>query len=262
MSVSPPPTAGRRSATTAALSLASLHAAVGTVSAQLSPPDSTEVGVGLLLEALGGAFLSLVVCGLLLLVARSYVERTTDRALEKPVSAFLYGLGLVLVGLVVAVLLTLTVVGVVLVVPLVVSALVFGQLGYLAAARVVVDDPRLVLVVAAGIGGFTAGVPVVGVPVGAVLVCVGIGAWYLDARGDGPTATDDGPVGFDPTGGEVAGGVSSVGVGAGDAEAAGGPGGPSGDDAGTDGTAPGRDGGDADPADEWTAGFEAESDRE
>ena len=188
----PSPTAGRRAAVTAALSLAATQAAVGTVAAQVPPPDPIDAGFALLLEALGGAFLSLVVCGLLLLVARSYVERTTDRVLERPASAFLYGLGLVLVGLVVAVLLTFTIVGVVLVVPMVLSALVFGQLGYLAAARLVVDDPRLVLVVAAGIGGVTAGVPVVGVLVGALLVCVGIGALYLDYRDDAPTGTDDG----------------------------------------------------------------------
>lgn len=270
------PTAGRRVAPVAALVLGALQASTGSVAAQGAPLAPSGDGLSVLLDALGGALVSLVVCGLLLLIARPYVERTTDRVFEQPGTAFVYGLGLVLAGLVLAVLLTITIVGVLLVVPLVLSALVFGQLGYLAAARVVADDPRLVLVVAVGIGALTAGVPVLGGLVGFALVCVGIGAWYLDYRADGPTGAGGDAVGFDFDTGEGRGSSTPLGEATGETGSDGDGGRRSGDASGPAGAAAGtndRDPGpgdpdsgsadrDPDPGDEWTAGFEDELDGE
>lgn len=283
MSGAPSPDLCRRVTPVAALALVALHASTATVAAQGAPLASSGDGLSLVLDALGGALASLVVCGLLLLIARPYVERTTDRVFEQPWTAFVYGLGLVLAGLVLAVLLTLTIVGVLLVVPLVLSALVFGQLGYLAAARVVADDPRLVLVVAVGIGAFTAGVPVVGALVGFALVCVGIGAWYLDYRDDSATGSEVDAVGFDFDTPERRGSSTEPGEATGDAGSAGEGGrrsgdapGPAGAAAGTDDRGTGSDDHDPDPddrdsgsgdrdpgpGDEWTAGFEDELDGE
>lgn len=236
------------------------------VAAQQAPTNPpTETGLSLVGQAIGAAVFTLVVGGLLVLVAPEYTERTTDRAIDNPGETFLFGVGIFVAAVVVIFLLAITIVGLVLVIPIVVALAVVAELGYLAFGRAVVDDWPAVLLVSAAVAAFAGGVPLLGGLVGFLLGCVGTGAWYLEYR-DGGSGTGSGSTGVDSTPGGTAGAAATAG------SASGGWGSDrttgnhdrSADVEATDGTADSSSGcadaGD-DTGDGWTAGF-GEDDRE
>lgn len=229
------------------------------VAAQRPPEFAPTTGLSLWIDAVAGGLVTLLVGGGLVALAPEFTERTTDRVLDAPGEAFLHGLGIFVAALVFAFLLAITVVGLVLVVPLLVALFVVGQIGYLAAGRAVVDGWGAALLVAVVVSAVASGVPLLGGLVGFVLACLGLGAWYLDYRDDGTSAGGE-ATGVDPVSGEAAGATAAAGGGGRDAGASG---------AGSAGSSPGRHGaadgdGDADddPGDAWTAGIDDGPDRE
>jgi hypothetical protein len=145
-------------------------------SAQLPPPVQAVVG-----------FVSTLLVGAVLLSSASgFVDRCVDRIRDEAGASFGWGV-LVLVAFVgVAVLLALTVVGVVLVVPLalgfVVVAFVGSALGYLALFDGVLDSRGQALVAGAAVAGATNLIPVLGGLVGFVVGSLGVGAVVRDYR--------------------------------------------------------------------------------
>lgn len=173
--------------------LGALLLTVAPVAAQ-QPDTGTQFSP--FLDAVLGGLGTLIIGGGLVAFAPEYTERTTDRILDQPGETFIYGFGIFLAFILVVILLAITVVGIVLLIPLVIAAAVVAELGYLAAGRTVSDEWSVVLVTAIVVGAFTSGIPVLGGLVGFVLGCMGVGAWYLDYRDDGSGAgsgTDLGP---------------------------------------------------------------------
>ena len=136
-------------------------------------------------RTLTSALLALVVAGGLVALVPDYVERTTDRILDAPGKTFIYGVVIGIVGILVAVVLVFTVVGILVSVPILIALAVVGYLGFLAAGRAVSESWGTVLAVAVAAAAVTGGIPVLGGLVGLVLDSMGIGAAYLDYRDDG-----------------------------------------------------------------------------
>ncbi len=138
------------------------------------------------LEGIGAAVLTLVVGGLLIALVPDYTRRVTDRALEEPGMAFLWGAGVTITVIVVAVVLAITVVGIIVAIPLLIAfalfALVAGEFGYLAVGRLVSDDWLPALGVAALVAAVVGSVPLLGGLVAFVISSVGIGSVVVDYR--------------------------------------------------------------------------------
>ena len=130
-------------------------------------------------ESIATAGLVLVLGTVLLVIVPDTTRRCTDRALESPGLAFLYGLGSLLgvVGLSVA--LAITIVGLVLAVPLLFgfffASMAATTLGYLVIGRLVADDPLPVLGVGTAVAAVAGGVPVLGDLLGFVILTIGLG---------------------------------------------------------------------------------------
>lgn len=174
-----PPVGPRTSSIVAAL--LALPVFVGPAAAARPP----ETGVSPAGEVLGAALITLVVGGGLLAFAPEYTERTTQRIHDLPGVTFIYGLGLVVLTIIVVALLAITVVGLLAVIPIIIGLIVVGELGYLAAGRAVTDNWGVALLVAMGCSVIVAGVPILGSLLGLILSSMGLGAAYLGYRDGG-----------------------------------------------------------------------------
>ena len=168
--------------------------------AQVTTPRPA-VGLSPFEGILAAVLLTLVIGGGLILLAPDYTNRATLRVLEEPSDSLLYGIGIGVVTAIVLAVLMITVVGIVLAVPLTIVLLVFSTIGYLAVGRILTDNWIGVLLVAVGVSAIvvvlvtmapSAGivVPVIGALFGVLLGSFGIGAAYLEARGDTRTRPD------------------------------------------------------------------------
>jgi len=135
--------------------------------------------------ALVSAFVTFLVAGGLVALKPDYTERTTDRILDAPGKTFIYGIGIGILGGIVAVVLVFTVIGIVVSVPILIVLAVIGYLGFLAAGRVVSESWGTVVAVAVAIAALTGGIPILGGIVGFLITSTGVGAAYLDYREDG-----------------------------------------------------------------------------
>lgn len=153
------------------------------------PTQRPAVGLSPVEEALAAALLTLVIGGGLILLAPDYTDRATLRVFEEPADALLYGVGISVVMAIILAVLLITVVGVVLAVPLIVVILVFSTIGSLSVGRALTDNWIGVLLVAMGVSAVVV-VPVVGGLLGLLVGSFGIGAAYLEARGDTRTRPD------------------------------------------------------------------------
>ncbi len=162
---------------------------IAAAPAAAQQPAPGDVGLSLTARAFASALVTLVVAGGLVALVPEYVERTTDRILDAPGETFIYGVGIGVVAVIVAVVLVFTVVGIVVSVPILIALAVVGYLGFLAAGRVVSESWGAAVAVAVAVAVVTGGVPVLGGLVGFVLNSMGIGAAYLDYRGDGTRQT-------------------------------------------------------------------------
>lgn len=165
-----------------------LLSSAGPAAAQTS--QQPELGVSLMAQAVAGGLMTLVIGGLLIVLAPEYTERTTGRIRETPVEAMLYGLGITILVVIVFVILILTVIGIIVVIPLAIALAVVAELGYLAAGRSVTDDWGPALLVAIGVAAIASGVPILGGLVALVLSSMGVGGAYLDYRDGGDGGAD------------------------------------------------------------------------
>lgn len=173
----PPADSSLRGVVTGILAL-SLFVTPAAAVQQPGPETSPAV------DAVVAMLISLVVGGGLITLAREYTERTTQRIHDRTGEVFLVGLLLSIVSAIVIVLLALTVVGLLVVIPILIGLIVVGELGYLAVGRVFTDSWELVLLIAVATSALVGGIPVVGVALGLVLSSLGLGAAYLDYRAD------------------------------------------------------------------------------
>lgn len=158
---------------------------VATVFVAPAAAQQPETGMSPAGEAVVAALITLVVGGGLILLTPGYTERTTQRILDHPGEALLYGIAIGLLATIVLVILILSVIGILLAIPLIIVLVVFGELGYLAVGRLVTDNWGIVLLVAMGTSAVAGGVPVLGALLAIILSSLGIGAAYLDYRDDG-----------------------------------------------------------------------------
>ena len=147
-------------------------------------------------SALVGVLVTVIVGGVLLVAARSYAERVTNRARAEPARsfgvgfvAFLAVLGLYVLGVATRILLILAV-------PLflgyVVVAVLGTVVGELAAGRLVTNGWVAALAVAAAIAAIVSGVPLLGAIVGFVVGSIGVGAILNELRDGGSSRFDGG----------------------------------------------------------------------
>lgn len=162
-----------------------LAAAASVLVLQAGPEVDVALGEGLAGGAVGAFVTTLVVGAILVAVAPSYTERLMRDVLEDPVGSFVYGFASLLVLFVLAVLLAITIVGIVFALPMLLVAYVVWAVGaaiaYLAIGERLVgrDDGWLKpLVVGAGINGLLA---VTGVG-GLVSVCIGAAGFGVVLR--------------------------------------------------------------------------------
>lgn len=143
-------------------------------------------GAGLVSGAIGSFATTLIVGGILVILAPDYTERMMGEALENPLLSFLYGFILLIALVVAIVILVLTIVGILVVIPLVILAYLAWAVGVTVVLLAIGE--RLVgledgwlkpLLVAAAINGLLALSGVGG------LVSFVIGAW-----GFGTVVTD------------------------------------------------------------------------
>lgn len=168
-----------------------LVAVLPSVAAAQTVPEPSEPSLDVVIagDALGAVLGTLVIGGLLILLAPEYTETVTDRSLREPATAFLWGLGLTFAVLVGSVVLALTVVGLLIAVPLLFAfglyALVASEVGFLAAGRVVSDEWGTAFPVALIVAAVAGGIPLLGGLIAFVLSCIGIGAVAMEYADDG-----------------------------------------------------------------------------
>ncbi|OAQ52243.1 hypothetical protein HTG_11520 [Natrinema mahii] len=191
-----PPSSRLRTAVLAAGT--TLLAVPGLALAQRAPDGfesgtETAAATPWYVQAIGAGLVTLVVGGLLLAVAPDSTRRQTDRALESPGIAFVYGIASLVAVIGASVLLAITVIGLVLAIPLLLVfalvALVAGEYGYLAVGRLVSDNRLLALGCAIVVSVAVGAVPVLGSVVGFVISSVGLGTVvmaFLEGRNSRP----------------------------------------------------------------------------
>lgn len=181
----PPSPRATASAAVAAATL--LLASTAPVLAQYdrdAAPVGTETVIDTMFtDAVASAVLTLVIGGLLIALAPGTTRDLTDRALDDPGIAFVYGLLSFIIVIGSFVLLAITVIGLIVGIPLlivyVIVAVVAGELGYLAVGRLVTEDWILVLSIAVAVSAITGAVPVFGTTIEFVIVSVGVGTVIL-----------------------------------------------------------------------------------
>ena len=159
-----------------------LVAASTPVAAQ--QPSTGDPTFSPLIGALVSAFVTFLVAGGLVALKPDYAERTTDRIRDAPGKTLVYGVVIGIAGGVVAVLLALTIIGLVVAIPLLIALAIVGFLGYLAAGRAVSERWGTALAVAVAVAALTGGVPILGGIVGFLISSTGVGAAFLDYRDD------------------------------------------------------------------------------
>ncbi|MFP4591025.1 MAG: hypothetical protein ACLFMX_04220 [Halobacteriales archaeon] len=164
--------------------LAAAIAATPSSAPHLQVPPEAFVPLVWGLAGVGSAAVTLVVGGLWIALAPGYVTRVTDGALERPGTAFVWGLALAVGILVGALLLALTVVGIVVAFPLLLAFGLFSfltaELGFIAIGRAFAEGWGGVLVVAVAAAFLLAIVPFVGALASFVVGSVGMGAVVVD----------------------------------------------------------------------------------
>lgn len=174
----------RSAAALSLLPLLLLIVASSTALAQVEP-DAVRTGTEAATEypwyirALTSALFTLVVGGLLVALAPNTTQRCTDRALETPGAAFAYGFGCLIAVIGLAIVLAITVIGLVVAIPLLLLfalvSVIAGEFGYLAVGRLVNDGWSSALGFAIVVSAFVGAVPVLGTLVGFVLTSIGVG---------------------------------------------------------------------------------------
>ena len=172
----------------AAVTVATIVPTVALAQFDRGPTDSSQLApvLELFFSGIGAGVATLVIGGLLILLAPHLTRRVTDRAIDEPVVAFLWGFGVTVLVIVVAVGLAITVIGVVIAIPLLLAfglfALVTAEFGFLATGRLASDDWTVVLIVAVLVAVVAGFVPLLGGLLSFVIGSIGIGAAIVEYR--------------------------------------------------------------------------------
>lgn len=177
------------------LQLWAVHAALATdlllqTGGDVIDPWAGVTGAGGLGSATFGFLATLVVGGLLVAVAPSYVERNVAAVADEPFECLAYGIVTYLVAVVVAIALVFTLVGIVVVIPLVlvlaIAGVVGNVIGFLAVADRLIgtDGGWTTPVVAAACINAALAFTSVGGVIGLAISAVGFGAVVRDWRRD------------------------------------------------------------------------------
>ncbi|WP_226480559.1 hypothetical protein [Natrinema amylolyticum] len=130
-------------------------------------------------DAVIPALITLVIGGLLIVVSPDGTRRRTDRALESPGPALVYGVLSLVVVIGASFLLAMTGIGLVIALPLlagyVIVLLVASEFGYLAVGRLAAGGWLPALAVATVVSAVTGVVPVIGSIAGFVIGMIGVG---------------------------------------------------------------------------------------
>ncbi|WP_222916854.1 hypothetical protein [Natrinema sp. SYSU A 869] len=130
-------------------------------------------------DAVIPALITLVIGGLLIAVSPDGTRRRTDRALESPGPALVYGVLSLVVVIGASFLLAMTGIGLIIAFPLlavyVVFLLVASEFGYLAVGRLAAGGWLPALVVATVVSALTGIVPIIGLIAGFVIGMIGVG---------------------------------------------------------------------------------------
>ncbi|SEW15675.1 hypothetical protein [Natrinema salifodinae] len=160
-----------------------------TALAQRAPDEvrtgvETATGYPWYVDGIAPALITLVVGGLLIVASPDGTRRQTDRALESPGAAFVYGLLSLIVVVGASFLLAITMIGIVLAIPLLlgyaIALIVAGEFGYLAVGRLAADAWPAALAVAIAVSALTGLVPVLGSLVGFVIGMIGAGTVVME----------------------------------------------------------------------------------
>jgi hypothetical protein len=156
------------------------------------PGPETTVFAGGPGRAIVGAVLTVLIGGLLVAVSPSYSEGITERTLKRTGSSFVTGflafIGFLLVlffGMLLQFLVIPAILALLATVIYILVVLVGSTLGYLALGRAVTDSWGGALVVAALLGAFGSGVPVIGSLFSLVITFIGTGAMIANFQDSG-----------------------------------------------------------------------------
>lgn len=142
----------------------------------------------LLIDGVVAAAVTVFLCTIFVGLLTEYTGRTTSRIHREPGRAFLYGLAILMTFVVVFVALFITFVGIFIAIPLALlfalGFVIWGQLGYLAVARLVTDGKWTAVGVATVMAFVVGVVPDVGTLAGVVIGSLGVGGAVLDYRAD------------------------------------------------------------------------------
>lgn len=133
-----------------------------------------------IVQATGGFFFTLIVGAIVLAAAPNYVDSIIEDIYDEPVASFAWGVLVLIVFVGSVILLAITIVGIILVIPLllafIVLAIVGNVLAFLAVCDGVVDSRWVALVVAAAGVAIVNFIPVIGAIISFVIGSVGMGA--------------------------------------------------------------------------------------
>lgn len=145
-----------------------------------SAGDVNQPGISPTTQAAGGLVFTLVVGAIMLAAAPNYVDSIVEDIHEEPVASFAWGILALIVFVGAMVLLAITIVGIVLVIPLllafVVLAIVGNVLAFIAVCDGFVDSRWVALVVAAIVTAVLNLIPIFGGIVSFVIGSLGLGA--------------------------------------------------------------------------------------
>lgn len=148
------------------------------------PASSPEISVATQL-ALSFVF-TLVVGGLLVGVAPDYLDRIVGQVHDEPGASILWGIGVLLLFIGLVFVLAITVIGIIVVIPLVIAfvmvSVVATTIGYVSLVDGLVDSRWVAVVAAAFLSAVVAAVPILGDIVGFFVSAAGVGAMAIDYR--------------------------------------------------------------------------------
>lgn len=131
-------------------------------------------------RAIGGFLVTLIAGALLLAISPNYVQRRVRDIRDEPVACFAWGIAALIALFIVSFVLAITVVGVILLFPLLLVAIAVGIVGnvlaFVAVCDGFVDSRWVALLVASVVVALTNLLPVIGGIAGFVIGAIGIGA--------------------------------------------------------------------------------------
>jgi hypothetical protein len=147
---------------------------------------SSAPEVSIVVQLIVGFLVTLLVGGLLVGAAPDYLDRIVDQTRGEPGVSVLWGIGVLALFIGLVFILAITVIGIVVVIPLVIAfavvSVVATTIAYVSLVDGLVDSRGLAVVGAALVSTVVAAVPILGDIVGFFVSAAGLGAVAIDYR--------------------------------------------------------------------------------